>query len=63
MHDYPTLDAIAMARLVRRRELSPLELVEAAIARLKSRDQRRGPQAVRAGAPGGAGGGPCRTAC
>ena len=56
--DLARLDATAQAELVRDGEASPLELVDAAIARIEAlnpRAQRGHPPAVRAGARGGGG--------
>ena len=36
--EYDDLDGLALAQLVRRREVSPLELVEAALDRIDARD-------------------------
>lgn len=38
MHEFDDLDAFAMADLVARSEVSPLELLEAAVARIEARD-------------------------
>ena len=40
-HELAALDATAQADLVRRRELSPLELVEAAVEQLAATKDRR----------------------
>ena len=56
--DLARLDATAQAELVRNREASPLELVDAAIERIEAlqrRAQRGHPQALRRGARGGRG--------
>ena len=38
--DFTTFDAIALADLVRRKELAPIDLVDAAIARIESLNPR-----------------------
>ena len=38
LHDYESYDAVGLAELVRRKEVSPLELVDAAIERIEARN-------------------------
>ena len=49
MHEYSDYDGLGLAELVRARDVSPAELVEAAIERIERR-HARGPVAGQAGA-------------